>query len=1130
MPRLFFSLALLASTVQAQQPRVLVFSKTSGYRHASIPNGIAAIRKLGLENGFAVDTTEDAGAFTQKNLARYRAVVFMSTTGDVLNAAQQDVFERFIQAGGGYVGVHSATDTEYDWPWYGRLAGAWFNGHPGNPNVRHGRYRVIDSTHVSTKGMPATFERDDEFYNFKSIDPTIHVLIEIDETSYQGGTNGAHHPMSWYHDFDGGRAWYTNMGHTEATYTEPLFLQHLLGGLRYAIGTGPVNFNLARPEENRFTRVVLAENLDEPIELAALPGERILFIERHGFVNLYTPADGHVHRIATIPVSNKYADSSQAEDGLLGLAADPNFAANGWVYMYYSPAGLEAKNVLARFTMTGDSLDLASKKVLLEIPTQRLQCCHTGGSIAFDKSGNLYLSTGDNSNPFASGYAPIDERPGREPWDAQKSSANTNDLRGKIIRIHPEPDGTYTIPAGNLFPKGSLKTRPEIYTMGHRNPYRISIDQHTGFLYWGEVGPDANVDSVGRGPMGYDEIDQARSAGNYGWPYFVANNQAYYKTTVIDSVTTQGGPQFDPAHPVNHSPSNTGLTDLPPARGAWIWYPYGPSPEFPIVGSGGRAAAAGPVFHREDFANAARPFPSYYDGKLFIYEFMRHWIMVVTMDPNGDLKSIEQFMPSAKFSAPIEMEFSPSGDLYVLEYGTRWFQGNEDARLVRIEYNAGNRKPIVAVAVDHPKGALPLRVALSSEGTMDLDEDSLRYDWTITRRDGGFAVQRLSEPNPSFTFTRPGTYTAALTVTDAQGASTSATPIEIVAGNEPSTVAVDLAGGNTTFFFPGVPVRYAVRVTDKEDGTLGGSGRGARIPAQRVAVSGTYLKDGLASDSMGANPVVKGRQLIEAGDCLSCHQVNRKSLGPMYVDVARRYHNDTSATARLVKKIREGGSGVWGQVAMAAHPALTEEQARAMLAYIMSLAAPAAVPPALPVRGAYTPPSGSGEAPQGVVVLRAVYTDRGANGVPAITTEQSRVLRSPSVVVASGTMSAGVSQQSSEGVPVPIAVVNRSGASVALKQVDLTGVAAVSFTVVAPAQYQALGGTIEAHRDSLTGTLLGTSERVTATTDQAPLRRRVQLQPSSAGVHDLYFVFRNSEAKGDGFLFGVLTATFEAVP
>src|SRR5438477_1206334 len=157
--------AALVPAAHTHQPRVLVFSKTAGYRHSSIPNGIAAVRKIGQENGFAVDATEDATAFTVKNLARYRAVVFMSTTGDVLDAAQQDDFERYIQAGGGWVGVHSATDTEYDWPWYGRLAGAYFNGHPNNPNVRRATYRVLDKTHVSTQGFPDTLVREDEFYN-----------------------------------------------------------------------------------------------------------------------------------------------------------------------------------------------------------------------------------------------------------------------------------------------------------------------------------------------------------------------------------------------------------------------------------------------------------------------------------------------------------------------------------------------------------------------------------------------------------------------------------------------------------------------------------------------------------------------------------------------------------------------------------------------------------------------------------------------------------------------------------------------------------------------------------------------------------------------------------------------------
>lgn len=1131
------SLALLLALVcvpvaaRSQESRVLVFSKTAGFRHISIGAGLAAIQKLGQENGFSVDATEDAGAFTSKNLARYRAVVFLNTTGDVLNAAQQDDFERYIQAGGGYVGIHSAADTEYGWPWYGRLAGAWFSSHPNNPNVRKGTFRVLDKSHPSTEGLPDRWDREDEFYNFKSIDPTIHVLVDIDEKSYEGGTNGDHHPMSWYHDFDGGRAFYTNMGHTEATFSEPLFLRHLLGGLRYAMGTGTIDFRRARPEENRFTKVVLAQKLDEPIELAVLPDERVLFIERHGFVNLYTPATGRVRRIATIPVSTKYADSSQAEDGLLGLAADPGFATNGWIYMYYSPTGRESKNVLARFQMRGDSLDLDSRKILLEVGTQRLKCCHTGGSIAFDTKGNLYVSTGDNSNPFASGYAPVDERPGRMPWDAQKSSANTNDLRGKIIRIHPEPDGTYTIPAGNLFPPGTPKTRPEIYTMGHRNPYRISLDSHTGFLYWGDVGPDANVDSVGRGPRGYDEVNQARSAGNYGWPYFVADNQAYYRTTFSDSVTVVPGEKFDPAHPINNSPNNTGLTELPPARGALIWYPYAPSPEFPIVGSGGRAVAAGPVFHRDDFRGAARPFPQYYEGKLFIYEFMRHWIMAVTMDAKGDIVSIERFMPNEKFSAPIEMEFAPNGDLYLLEYGTVWFKGNDDARLIRIEYNAGNRTPIVAAAVDKPAGALPLSVKLSSAGTMDLDEDSLRYVWTI-RRQGDTVLRRMIEPNPTFTFTQAGRYTASLTVMDPHGAFSTAA-VQIVAGNEPPNVDIDLVGSNQSFFFPGIPVRYAVRVTDREDGSL----RSGSIPASRVSVTAQYLKEGLASSGAptplrsSSGAPAAGRRLIEGSDCLSCHQWNRKSIGPAYVDVARKYHNDSAATAHLVRKIREGGSGVWGKVTMPAHPALTDEQAAAMVAYIRSLADAKTSAPLLPDRGAYVPPAGSGDAPKGVVVLRAAYTDRGANGMPAITKDKTIVFRSPSVVVASGQLSEGLQRQTVPGLPVEITVVNRSGASVVLKQLDLTGVAAIVFAAAAPAQYQAKGGKVEVHLDAPTGTLLGESELIRPTADPSapPSQLRTALRPTS-GLHDVYLVFKNPDAKGDQFLFGLLTATFEAAP
>jgi cytochrome c len=268
------------------------------------------------------------------------------------------------------------------------------------------------------------------------------------------------------------------------------------------------------------------------------------------------------------------------EDGLLGVTLDPKFTENGWIYLYYSPPethkdknGQKAgENILSRYTLAGDKLDLASEKVMLRVATQREQCCHSGGSLAFDAKGNLYLSTGDNTNPFGSdGYAPIDERPGRSPWDAQKSSANANDLRGKVLRVTPQPDGSVKIPEGNLFKPGTPGTRPEIYAMGCRNPFRISLDQKNGFLYWGDVGPDANFFRKDRGPAGLDEVNQAREAGNFGWPYFAGPNAAYSK---FDFAQNTSGEKFDPAKPVNNSPNNTGVKELPSAQPAFIYYPY----------------------------------------------------------------------------------------------------------------------------------------------------------------------------------------------------------------------------------------------------------------------------------------------------------------------------------------------------------------------------------------------------------------------------------------------------------------------------------------------------------------------------------------------------------------------------
>lgn len=217
--------------------RVLVFTKTAGFRHESIAVGIAALCGLGEEDGFAVEPTEDAGAFTDVNLARFDAVVFLNTTGDVLDADQEAVFERYVRAAGGFAGVHSASDTEPAWPWYRELVGARFLSHPA---VQQATVHVVEGAHPSTRGLPAAWTRTDEWYDFDSRpSAAVHVLATVDEATYQGGTMGAPHPIAWYHGFEGGRSWYTGMGHTTESYTEPDFLAHLRGGVLWAAGLAP---------------------------------------------------------------------------------------------------------------------------------------------------------------------------------------------------------------------------------------------------------------------------------------------------------------------------------------------------------------------------------------------------------------------------------------------------------------------------------------------------------------------------------------------------------------------------------------------------------------------------------------------------------------------------------------------------------------------------------------------------------------------------------------------------------------------------------------------------------------------------------------------------------------------------
>lgn len=750
---------------------------------------------------------------------------------------------------------------------------------------------MVDKDNIATKMLPAQWKRKDEWYHYKSVAKDLHVLIKLDESSLTYKPNDlpfkmGDHPIAWYHDFEGGRVFYTGLGHTDESYSDPLFLQHLLGGIKYAIGkNAPLNYARVKalrvPEENRFVKTQLVSGtFYEPTEMTVLPNLDILVVQRRGEIMLYNHLTKKVSQVGFLNAyfHTKHNKSVNAEEGVLGLQADPDFKTNHYIYIYYSPADTSV-NQLSRFTFVNGKVDNKSEKIILRVKTLREICCHTGGSIAFGNDHTLFVSQGDNTTPFdeplpkgapnTNSFSPLDDRPGHEQYDDRRGSGSSNDLRGKIMRIKINPDGTYTVPEGNLFPKGTPKTRPEIYVMGNRNPYRITVDKKTGFLYWGEVGPDANNDSLEtHGPRGYDEINQARKAGNFGYPYFVGNNYPY---RLYDYNTGKAGAPFDPLHVVNDSRNNTGLRELPPAQPAFIWYPYAASKDFPQVGSGGRTAMAGPVYHA-DLYHGAGKLPEYYNNKLFIYEWIRNWIKVVTMTPEGDYDSMEPFMENAKFSAPVDMELGPDGKLYVLEYGNGWFQKNKDAGLVRIDFNTGNRAPeITDLSANKTYGALPLTVTLSVKAT-DPEKDKMTYTWNL-----GNGIKKVTvKPTLVYTYAKKGNYRASVTVKDSKMAASTSKTVYIAAGS----------------------------VQEPVDPSL---------------------------------PFAAGKALMLSMDCKSCHKADEKSIGPAFAEVAKKYNKSNSTIAKLTNKITTGGSGVWGDVVMPSHPNLKPAEAKQILDWIFSL-------------------------------------------------------------------------------------------------------------------------------------------------------------------------------------------------
>lgn len=1063
---------------ESSKPRVLIFNKAEFYVHDCMPAAVAALQQVCSEHGWEADVTDDAELFTEKKLRQYAAVVFLNTAGDVLNPTQQIEFERYIQAGGGFVGIHTAIDTEHNWKWYGRLVGGRFDGFA---DVQDATIRVLNRDNPATQQLDSSWQRRDEWFNLKDLSPDINVLLTLDESTFTGGKMGNFHPVAWYHDYDGGRAFFTAMGHTAASYSEPAFLQHLAGGLQYAIGnaTTPLQFKERRApapaNTTGFVKTSLLCDLYEPIEMELLPDGKILFIERRGTIKLFDPATNQAQ------VIDEFKVYIQNEEGLLGLALDPNWSQNHWIYLYYSPKESEKNAIkLSRFVFDGANLDKQSEIVLLEIPTDRsVHNYHAGGCIEFDAAGNLYLSTGDNTDHYDDGYTSIDERPGKSQFDSQKSASNSMDLRGKILRIKPMPDGSYSCPADNLFtasevhvmpgaqlllddplwqeildPAGSGpnvsisagfaahggkalagKGRPEIFIMGCRNPFRITFDNRRHLLIWGEPGPDAGVADDGRGPEGYDEINIARTAGNYGWPYCIGNNKPYRD---YNFETKKSGAWFDPQHLTNDSPNNTGMYDLPPARPPVIYYPFKSSTEFPLVANGTRCAMGGPVYYCDQYPAETR-FPDQYDGKIIIYDWMRNWILAFGLDSLDHLTDMQPLAESVTLARPIDMLIDKSGVLWVLEYGTEWYSSNPDACLSRIDYIRSNGQP---------------------------------------------QAQTSSNNTPA--------------------------------------VAWDFGGKNRSFYQPGDQVQYKVVVSDPEDGSLADG----RIPPDSVHLSIEYfenrpnaIKTALqfnpATTHNPTSPLARGKNLVDASDCKACHALDRQVNGPAYQAIAERYAKDKNAVPNLVKKVIKGGSGNWGDRVMSAHPQVSEKDMADMMRWVLSLADPANRP--LPVQGVYTltAPAGKDNKPvaDGVFRFRATYTDRGAGGQPSARGSQTLLLR-PALQQAemADSTSAGlrtIRRPLNGGTAVLYEL--KPGSFFVFKQADLKGIASVSMAIdVADQSKYTGGGRIELRLDSPGGQLAGAAV-VPAANGGAGLTE-VILQvdrnawPADGSLHDLYFV------------------------
>ena len=621
------------------------------------------------------------------------------------------------------------------------------------------------------------------------------------------------------------------------------------------------------------------------------------------------------------------------------------------------------------------------------------------------------------------------------------------------------------------------------------------------------------------GPRGHDEVNVAREAGYFGWPLFIGDNKAYHHR---DFASGELGTAYDPAAPVNDSKLNTGAKNLPPAQPAMIYYPYAQSEEFPSMGTGGRNAMAGPVFYHADYNASEHRFPEYYDGKFFFYDWMRDQIMAADLDETGFVTSFERFLPDEDLRHPMDMLFGPDGDLYILEYGRKWFDRNSDARLLRIRFNAGNRAPVPVIALEEKIGGSPFQLSATSEGSIDYDGDDLSLTWYLNDEKVG------EGPSIDQAIEVKGEYELKLVANDGQGNQTQTTERLLVGNSIPEVDIV--TSGNRSFFFGKAPVEYEVKVRDAEDGA---------IDPKMITVSWDYLEgEDMVQIARGhqvageGTQFAQGKALIDGQDCSGCHLAREENIGPSYLMVAEKYRDRSDAVAYLGGKIISGGSGVWGARAMAAHPDISEADAEQMANYILSLAGPPPGRVSLPAKGQLALDKHRPGTP-GRYILQASYTDQGGgDGLPRLTTTEVVVLRNPVLradLYAKGNkvmrfhLDAKDNPMGDEEADLLVA---GGGGWSNYGKLDLSGIGSIK-TVVALAPGRTAGGTITVVAgDPNTGKKLGEASIVQGLTTLGVNELVIPLADVPTGPEEIYFRYKADDDGPEAVLGAVISYEF----